>query len=1077
MSCKNLISSALVFTLLVLAFAHTTAYGQNSNAAKIKSSDVGALKFRSIGPALMSGRISDIAVDPVKPNTWYVAVGSGNIFKTENAGTTWTPIFENYPSYSIGCITIDPSNRNTIWVGTGENVAGRHAGFGDGVYVSYNAGKSFKNVGLKKSEHLSKIVVHPSYSNIVYVASQGPMWSQGGERGLYKTTDGGKTWKCILSKGPYTGVTDVVMHPRNPNILYAATYQKHRTVWALMAGGPESGIYKSTNGGKTWTELKNGIPGGAKGKISLAISPQKHNVVYAAIELPERNGGFYRSENDGVSFTKMSDYVGGGTGPHYYQEIWCDPHRFDSIYHANVRLGRSDDGGKTFVSVETRSKHVDNHAVAFHPTDPDFVVAGCDGGVYRTYDRCKTWSFVHNLPLTQFYKVAVDYDYPFYNVVGGTQDNNTQYGPAATNRRQGITNRDWRVVIGGDGHDCAIDPKDPNIVYGESQQGYLRRYDRRTGETVDIRPQPAAGGTDLRFNWDSPIEISFHDHKRLYFGSKKLFRSNDRGDSWTAISPDLSRNQNRLKLKIMGGFWGINDSWDLFAMSQYNNITSIGESPLDENLIYVGTDDGLIQVTEDGGKTWRKIDLIDGLPKMAFVNDIKACHHDKNTVFVCLDNHKYGDYAPYVIKSTDRGKTWTHITDGLPARHLVWRIIQDHEKAGLMFLGTEFGVFATVDGGKNWFKFSHGLPTIPFRDLEIQRRENDLVGATFGRGFYVLDDYSPLREVSADTMKKGFHLFKIKDAKQFPQADFLGGRQGFQGDSFYTAPNPPYGVTFTYLNKESYKSAKAKRKEAEAKAKKAGVEVPIPSVEQLAAEAGESAPQLVFTIRDKSNKVVMRITRSSASGMSRLTWNLRNQRGIEIAPGTYSVSVDRVHQGNLKSLQKPVKFQVVRCINPTLPAGNRQMMVAYYEQVYSLMQKAFAVNREMSAAKERLDEIESEINRTGEGHYDLVKSLTELRKTWRALNGQFSGTGFEQKTGVDAKPTIMTRIFNASGSRFGLSPPTKTHRQSFKIAQDMYKQMYPKVNKFLTVDMKKFVQKARMAGLQLKGSPLPKPGK
>ena len=497
-------------------------------------------------------------------------------------------------------------------------------------------------------------------------------------------------------------------------------------------------------------------------------------------------------------------------------------------------MGRSDDGGKNFEGIGNRTKHVDNHALAFHPTDPNTIVVGCDGGVYVSHDRGVTYRYVSNLPLTQFYKLSVDNDYPFYNVVGGTQDNNTQYGPTATNRRQGITNRDWRVVIGGDGHDCAIDPTDPNIIYGESQQGYIRRYDRRTGETTDIRPQPAKGEPDLRFNWDSPIEISFHDNKRLYFGSKMLHRSDDRGDSWTAISPDLSRNQNRLQLEIMGKFWGIDDSWDLYAMSAYNNITSIGESPLDENLIYVGTDDGLIQVTEDGGKSWRKIDLISGLPEMAFVNDIKACHHDVDTVFVCCDNHKYGDYKPYVLKSTDRGETWEHIVEGLPENHLCWRIIQDHEKPGLLFLGTEFGVFATLNGGEKWFKFSNGLPTISFRDLEIQRRENDLVGATFGRGFYVLDDYSPLREVTAKLFeKKDFHLFAIKEVKQFPQADFLGGPRGSQGNGYYIADNPSYGAVFTYYSKMEYKNAKSKRKAAEKTAAKAGEAIPLPTVEEL----------------------------------------------------------------------------------------------------------------------------------------------------------------------------------------------------------------------------------------------------
>ena len=1064
----------IAFTALTLA-VNALGLAQDSEF-QVKPGDVAALKWRSIGPALMSGRISDLAVDPIKPNTWYVAVGSGNIFKTENAGTTWTPIFDNYSSYSIGCITIDPTNRNTIWVGTGENVAGRHAGFGDGVYVSYDAGRSFKNVGLKKSEHISKIIVNPKNPNVVYVASQGPMWSQGGERGLYKTTDGGKSWNCILSKGPYTGVTDVVIHPKNPNVLYAATYQKHRTVWALMAGGPESGIHKSTDGGKTWHELKNGLPGGDKGKIALAISPQQHNVVYAAIELPGRSGGFFRSENDGVTFSKMSDYAGGGTGPHYYQEIWCDPHRFDSIYHANVRLGRSDDGGKNFSSVESRAKHVDNHAVAFHPTDPDFVLAGCDGGVYRTYDRCQTWNFVHNLPLTQFYKVAVDNDYPFYNVVGGTQDNNTQYGPAATNRRQGITNRDWRVVIGGDGHDCAIDPKDPNIIYGESQQGYLRRYDRRTGETVDIRPQPASDETDLRFNWDSPIEISFHDHKRLYFGSKKLFRSNDRGDSWTAISPDLSRNQNRLQLKIMGKFWGIDDSWDLYAMSQYNNITSIGESPIDENLIYVGTDDGLIQVTEDGGKTWRKIDLIDGIPKMAFINDIKACHHDKDTVFVCLDNHKYGDYKPYLIKSTDRGKTWTHITNGIPARHLVWRIIQDHKSPGLLFLGTEFGVFATVDGGTNWFKFSSGLPTIPFRDLEIQRRENDLVGATFGRGFYVLDDYSPLREVTAETMKKDFHLFSIKEAKQFPQADFLGGRQGFQGDSFFTRPNPAYGATMTFLNKETFKSAKAKRKEAESKAKQAGKVIPLPSVDALRADAYETAPKLVFTILDEAKKVVRRVERASSNGLQRWTWDLRNYHNAQVAPGEYKVVVDRLHDGKLTRLQDEVRFQVVRCIAPTLAGKGTSEAIKFYRELDEFQKKLTRVRNAIANAESTLDDIKSAVTRSNKAHYELQDRLLKVRAKLAEFSTILNGSSLESRVGQSTKMSLSARLSNAYSTVYSLQEPTQTHRQSFDIAKSMYKEMYTPLNKFLTKDLKELEKEAKTAGLPLKGTPLPKPG-
>ncbi len=1053
--------------------------GSVTNAQdKLDSGKLSGLRFRSIGPALMSGRISDIAVDQVKPNTWYVAAGSGNLWKTENAGTTWKPIFENYGSYSIGCVTIDPRDRNTVWVGTGENVAGRHVGFGDGVYVSYNGGRSFKNMGLKKSEHISKIVISPYNSNIIYVASQGPAWSAGGERGLFKSVDGGKTWKNVLAKGPYTGVTDVVMDPKNPNVLYAATYHKHRTVWALLGGGPESGIFKTVDGGKTWKELKSGIPGGDKGKICLAISPQKNHVVYAGIELPGRVGGFYRSEDSGVSFTKMSDYVGGGTGPHYYQEIWCDPHRFDSIYHANVRLGRSDDGGKTFSSVETGTKHVDNHAVAFHPTDPDFVVAGCDGGVYRTYDRCNTWLFVHNLPLTQFYKLAVDYDYPFYNVVGGTQDNNTQYGPTSTNRAQGIANRDWRVVIGGDGHDCAIDPKNPDIIYGESQQGYLRRYDRKTGETMDIRPQPAKGEHDLRFNWDSPIEISFHDNKRLYFGSRKLFRSNDRGDSWTAISPDLSRDQNRLALPMMGRVWSVDAAWDLFAMSEYNNITSIGESPVDENLIYVGTDDGLIQVTEDGGKNWRKIDLIDGLPKMAFVNDIKADRFDKDTVYVCLDNHKYGDYKPYVIKSTDRGKTWSHITQGIPARHLVWRIIQDHEKAGLLFLATEFGVYASIDAGDNWFKFSSGLPVISVRDLEIQRRENDLVVATFGRSFYVLDDYSALRELTPKTFKeKAFHVFKIKDAKQFPRADFLGGRKGFQGDSFYTASNPAYGATFTFYNRDGHTSLKAKRKAAEAKARSAGKDVPVPTAEQLEKEANERMPSLVFSVRDQSGNLVRQITSGVGAGVQRVNWDLRNANFAYVAPGTYTLSVDRVVGTESKPVAAAMKFKVVACIDPAIPYESRQKVLAYYEELNDMQRRVRGASAALSNANDLLAEYEQAIARSGKPHPKLSAELNALKADYREIMKKVNnGSPYDGTVGNRARPSIQTRLRNAGGSLFSLAGPTKTHRQSLEIAKELYKELYPSVKKFVDGDVQQFSKKIQKAGLGwTTGQPVPKP--
>jgi photosystem II stability/assembly factor-like uncharacterized protein len=679
--------------IVSVLFLPALAVADDNKGSKLTSDTLSGVKLRSIGPALMSGRIADIAVDPVKQNTWYVAAGSGNLWKTTNAGTTWEPIFEHYDSYSIGCVTVDPKNRFTIWVGTGEAVGGRHCGYGDGVYKSQDGGKTFVNVGLKQTEHIAKILADPRNSDVVYVAAQGPLWSPGGERGLYKTIDGGKKWQCILDKGQYTGVTDIAFDPRNPNVIFAATHQRHRTVAALINGGPESGIHKSTDGGRNWRELTKGLPSEDKGKISIAVSPQKPDVVYATIELAGRKGGFWRSEDGGESWKKQSDYISGGTGPHYYQEIWADPHRFDVVYQANVRMGRTEDGGKTWQTVESKWKHVDNHALVFSPRDPDYLLVGCDGGLYRSYDYGRTFEYFANLPLTQFYKLSLDNDRPFYNIIGGTQDNNTQYGPSRTGNSSGIRNSDWRTTIGGDGHDCAIDPEDPNTIYCEMQNGYLRRYDRRTGTSIDIRPQSAKGEDSLRFNWDSPILISPHSHTRLYFGSQKLHRSDDRGDSWTAISPDLSRNLDRFKSKLMGRVWSIDATWDLVAMSQFGNITSISESPLQEGLIYVGTDDGLIQVTEDGGKNWRKVEKIYGIPEFAFVNDVKADLHDASVVYAVFDNHKTGDFKPYVMRSDDRGRSWTPIVGDLPDRHIVWRIVQDHVKSDLLFIGTEFGLF------------------------------------------------------------------------------------------------------------------------------------------------------------------------------------------------------------------------------------------------------------------------------------------------------------------------------------------------------------------------------------------------
>ena len=814
------------------------------------------------------------------------------------------------------------------------------------------------------------------------------------------------------------------------------------------------------------------MPGGDKGKMAIAISPQKPDVMYATIELAGRAGGFWRSQNGGESWTKQDDYISGGTGPHYYQEIWCDPHRFDVVYQANVRLGRTEDGGKSWDSVSDSAKHVDNHAVAFQHSNPNFVLVGCDGGLYRSYDYCKTYQFVGNLPLTQFYKLSVDNDFPFYNVVGGTQDNNTQYGPTQTGRRNGIQNSDWRITIGGDGHDCAIDPEDPNIIYCESQEGYLQRFDRRTGEAINIRPLPEPGEPGLRFNWDSPILISPHDHRRLYFGSRMLHRSDDRGDSWKTISPDLSKNQDRFLLKMMNRIWSVDAIYDLYAMSQYGNITSISESPLVEGLIYVGTDDGLIQVTEDGGENWRRIDRIFDVPEGAFVNDIKADLHDADTVYALFDHHKTGDFKPYLMKSTDRGQSWTSLVGDLPDRHLVWRLVQDHERPELMFLGTEFGLFCTLNGGENWMKFSSG-PNIPYRDLEIQRRENDVVGATFGRSFYVLDDYAPLRSFSEETLNEDFVIFPIKPALRYIPDDRLGGVRGSQGNALYVAENPPFGATFTYYLREGVKTRKAKRKEQEAKTKKAGGDNKYPGWDELRQEELEESPSLVFTITDASDELVTRLYASLSEGMHRTTWNLRygalgtgGGRGPLAPPGTYKVSAARRVDDELQPLGEPQEFEVVAYGEPTLEAMSPDEILAFQKSTAQQMRTVRAAASKTDEVIEQVDDIRSALRRSSLATDELIAEARQLELKLKEMELKLSGDGGMAERGVDVPPSIVGRmrgvVFGLMGTTQG---PTQTQRRSLEIAVEQYQAIEGDLRKLIEDDFVDLQAKLDAAGI------------
>ncbi|GAB5465859.1 MAG: hypothetical protein Kapaf2KO_12950 [Candidatus Kapaibacteriales bacterium] len=1044
----------LIFSIII---SSTAISKEEADDSKQKKADqiYNGLKFRSIGPALMSGRIADIAINPINENVWYVAVGSGGVWKTENSGTTWQPIFDGQSTYSIGCITLDPQNPDIVWVGTGENVGGRHIGYGDGVYKSEDGGKTWKNMGLKESEHLSKIIIHPTNSDILWVASQGPLWSRGGERGVYKSVDGGKTWVRTLGDEEWVGATDLLIDPRNPDLLYAATWQRHRTVAGYLGGGPGTAIYKSNDGGDNWTKLKNGLPTSNMGKIGLAISPQKPDVIYAAIELDRRTGGVYRSDNKGESWMKMSDAISGGTGPHYYQELFASPHNFDEIYFANNYMLVSFDGGKTFEQMNESEKHVDNHAVAFIKDDPDYILVGCDGGLYESFDKTKNWNYISNLPITQFYKIAVDDAEPFYYIYGGTQDNNTQGAPSRTDNIHGIRNSDWFVVLGGDGHQPATEPGNPNVVYAQWQGGNLNRHDRLTGENINIKPQPELGEKSERFNWDAPILVSPHNPQRIYHASQRVWKSENRGDTWQAISEDLTNNIERIQTPFFGKKQKWDNAWDIYAMSLYSTITSLSESPIKEGLLYTGTDDGIIQVTENGGESWRKIDFssIGGLPKTAFVNDIKADLFDENTVYAVFDNHKFGDYTPYIYRSSNKGKTWVNISNNLPDRTLLWRLVQDHENKDLLFLGTEFGVYFTADGAKTWNKLPGGIPNIPVRDLAIQKRENDLVAGTFGRGIYILDDYSSLRSI--DTTKEA-QLFKPRDGMWYSQRRVLGGgRKAAQGDNFFVADNPPFGVEFTYYLKDKYKSSKEVRLEEEGQIEKNKGQISVPEWQVLENEKAELTPEIMLFIFDNENKIIRRINSNNSKGINRINWDLsteskntlrennytNKQSGHLAAPGNYTAQLHKRIGGQYIAIGERVDFDVKTLYQNSLSNKSPEAVVNHWSTIAELSSKTNDLGTEINKAKKQIEMMLAAYEKATQQDESLLSRMIETRKHILELDYKYGGSDVRSEVGaLNEYPTIGQYIWSASssGSTYG---PTESQLKYLGYANKLYDEM------------------------------------
>ncbi len=1049
------------------------------------------LKFRSIGPAVTSGRVTGFAVDPEDRSKYYVAVASGGVWKTVNAGTTWTPVFDGEGSFSIGAIALDPKNSSTVWVGTGEHNSQRSVAYGDGIYKSEDGGKSWKNMGLKTSEHIGKIAIDPRDSNVVFVAAQGPLWSAGGERGLYKTTDGGKTWKAVITISENTGVTDVVIDPSNPNTMYAASWQRRRHFYTLINGGPESAIYKSIDGGDTWAKLKSGLPPGDLGRIGLAVSPVDTNVVYATVEATGILSGIFRSNDRGATWERTSSTIAQGM---YYGQIVADPKNVDRIYIPNVVFQVSDDSGKTQRPLGERLKHVDNHAIWVDPNNTDYMLVGCDGGVYESFDKGSNWNFKSNMPIAQFYDVAVDNNSPFYNVYGGTQDNNSLGGPAKTRSSGGIPNSDWFATNGGDGFTSRVDPTDPNIIYAESQNGGLVRFDKRNGDRVNIAPIEGKGIESQRYNWDSPFIISPHSNTRLYFAGHKLYKTDNRGDDWKVISGDLSRGLDRNTLPVMGKIWGPDAIAKNQSTALYGNASAISESPKKAGLIYVGTDDGLIQITENDGQTWRKIDKIAGVPEQCYVSRILASNYDEGTVYALFNNHQNGDFKPYLIKSTDTGKTWTSIKGNLPERGSLYAIAEDHIDPNLLFVGTEFGFFFTPDGGTKWIQLKGGLPVIAVRDIAIQKTENDLVLATFGRGFYVLDDYSALRKTKKESLDQASMLFPVKDALMYVRSNT--SFSGSQGASFYTAPNPPYGATFVYYLKEAPKTLKQKRQEAERDAEKKKQPFHYASIEELRAESEEEPPAMIFTITDSEGKIVRRLSVPAGQGLQRVVWDMRftapsipatppqippgvtlpegatlGPQGSLVMPGKFSVSMATRVNGTVTALPGSQTFDIVVEGKEKMTDAERTALGEFQRKVSNLQRAVGGASDAATAAKTRIGFLKRAANDAPVENKDLVKQAETFDNEIDFLINELRGG---RENSDIPPPSISSRIGNiASTIRLSTITPTKTQIEQFELSNEEFKPVLARLKKLIETDLPAFEKTLEAEGAPLTSGRLP----
>jgi photosystem II stability/assembly factor-like uncharacterized protein len=973
------------------------------------------LEFRNIGPAIMGGRIDDVAVVESRPSTFYVATASGGLWKTINNGVTFDPVFDDQETSSIGDVTLAPSDPNTVYVGTGEPNNRQSSSWGNGVYRSRDGGRTWTHAGLADTRHIGRIVVHPANPDVAYVAALGHLWGPNKERGLFKTTDGGRTWTNTKFVDENTGFVDVAMDPESPDTLYAASFQRRRTPHGYNGGGPGSALWKTTDGGATWTKLAGGLPTeGDLGRIGVTVYRRDPRIVYALVEHATQTG-IYRSEDRGETWRKASDT---NPRPSYYSKVHVDPTNDQRIWVLAANMYNSEDGGKTFRSDLVQKIHGDYHALWINPADSNHVIAGSDGGIHLSYDRGRTWDFLNTIPLAQFYEVHYDMRAPYW-VCGGLQDNGSWCGPSRTQYSQGIANEDWFRVGGGDGFFVVIDPSDPDILYSESQDGNVRRFNRRTNESRVIRPEPPAG-EKYRFNWNSPIVISTHDPKTIYYGGNRVFGSNDRGETWTTVSGDLTSGAPRDTLPIFGKasreFLSRND-----GVVHWGTVTTLAESPLKAGVLWAGTDDGNVQVSRDGGQTWSSVGgRIAGVPKGTYVSRVEPSRTAEGAAYVAFDGHRADDYNTYLVFTPDFGQTWRSVSGNLTAGHTISVVREHPRQPNLLFVGTEQGLWASVNRGRSWQRLKgKNLPTVPVDDVQIHPRDNDLIVGTHGRGVYILDDLGPLVELAArgdrtlDGLASGGtpELFPVRAAVQYR----MYSHKGNTGHKAYFGPNPPDGALLTYLL-----PSKPAEKEA-----------------------------VTLTVKDAAGATVREIKGTREAGLNRVNWDLRREppvkpepgeggggffgppRGPLVPPGEYTVTLAAAGQ----QVSRPV--QVGDDPRITISDGDRREWHEAARRTAAMWARADAANKTLERVKKQLAALQEAL-RKKEGADKPPEAVTAAAKAveekLEPLVRRFSRqnpVGFAGAPLADEPDPLLAR---ARGAYFVVSgytaAPTPQHREA-----------------------------------------------